>query len=100
MVSNQRGSNKAMLPLGSMALSDRDGSRLLRTDGDLFPNFIHRRLGDPGFCDELFDRFVGAVFDQLFGILLGQSQGQGQVSRSGLVDVHEVRRHPHILIGG
>src|SRR6266540_5766605 len=100
MVSNRRGSNKAMLPSGSMALPERDGSRLLRTDGDLFPNFIHRRLGDPGFCNELLDRFVGAVLDQLVGILFVQSQGQGQVSRSGLVDVHEVRRCLRILIGG
>ena len=100
MVSNRRGSNRAMLPSGSMALPERDGSRLLRTDGDLFPNFINRRLGDPGSCNELLDRFVGAVLDQLVGILLGQSQGQGQVSRSGLVDVHEVRRCLRILIGG
>ena len=82
------------------ALSDRDGSGLLRTDGDLFPNFIHRRLGDPSSCDELFDRFVWTVFDQLVGVLFVQSQGQDQVNRSGLVDVHEVRRYLRILIGG
>src|SRR2546426_3745795 len=100
MVSNRRGSNRAMLLSGSMALPERDGSRLLRTDGDLFPNFINRRLGDPGFCNELFDRFVGAVLDQLVGILLVQSQGQGQGSRSGLVDFHEGCPCLCILVGG
>src|SRR2546426_6193639 len=99
MVSNRRGSNRAMLLSGSMALPERDGARLLRTDGDLFPNFINRRLGDPGFCNELFDRFVGAVLYQLVGIFLVQSPSQGQVSPNGLFDVHQGGRWLRILIG-
>src|SRR2546425_1096243 len=64
--------------LGPEAI-EGDGSGFLRADGDLFPNFIHRRLGDPSFRDELFDRLVRAAFDQLVGVFLGQSQGQGQI---------------------
>src|SRR2546422_2769532 len=80
-----------MRPRRSMALSERDWSRFLRAGGDLFPNLIHRHLGDPGFRDELFDRLIRAALDQLVRVFLAQSQGQGQVCMGGLVDVHEVR---------
>src|SRR2546422_10060548 len=100
VVSNYRRNNRAMLPLRSMALSERDWSRFLRAGGDLFPNLIHRHLGDPGFRDELFDRLIRAALDQLVRVFLAQSQGQGQICMGGLVDVHEVRLLPSLLIGG
>jgi len=49
MVSNRRGSNRAMLLSGSMALPERDGARLLRTDGDLFRILSTVALAIPAF---------------------------------------------------
>src|SRR2546427_2516156 len=74
-----------LLPCLCQERTGRDGSRFLRAGGDLFPNLIHRHLGDPGFRDELFDRLVRAALDQLVGVFLGHPRAKVRSARVALL---------------